>query len=722
MSEESKKTLTPIDGIEIRETPAYQCYRRYMESFFKPEGLKEAIEECRNFYEGRQYRFDADPDMPKPVINICEEGVDKITAKLHEMPIAVEFVADRDDEDLTPLDQYYEFLLSTIKDEESKTICTQNSLIDGTGVLLTLFDSDTEGGSASFKGFIKRVVLNFEDTFWENPYCTEEQDQRYCGYVDRMEVALVRSMVEGKDEEEKKRKQSLIAPDEIMDGSWDTEADSQAVDSELVNVYWRFFRVGGEVFYEMCTKYCNVYECPKPLNPLIRNGQGKKLAEEFRKALEKGEPIEPEKRIPDYAIDFAKHPIFEQAVRETAEDRKLGKRRFTRYPISLYKPYPKPRRIYGRSWVSSVIPEQKTINLENLLPILIMQYHAMPKWRVKPGALRGQRIDNSPNQVIVDYTSLAEGQKGIERIPAGDTTSPQVYELARATAADVRASKGTAQLTAETLGTDSSGLLADKVQHQQDLPLQIPQKRLMAFTREVALTDVMYLRAYVKKEKYYVVRDEAELELEEQYRGMAEEAINSSLARSQPPQQGMMPPQRASLPQVKRVQIMEIGEEAFDADFDVAIITEQGVARSVLSESQHLQSLYQYILAGNADPSLIKALVSVDPALSKKVRQKFRNGMESYELSATQRLTAENERLKSVVEQLMAELEASKRNVNFLAEVNRADRQAFQEETKRQKAINEAIAAGQEAGQPTLSESQVKANNSKGVGGTHFAS
>lgn len=701
-----------MDRQEPKTTTAYDCYRRYKDSFFDQSNLLAVMREARDFYAGRQYKFNTQNDMPKPVMNICREYVEKVSAKILETPCRIEFVSDMEDNALNELDEYYEYLLKNIDNEDAVARMCQNALIDGTGVVITSFDKDTVGSETLFKGFLKRQVISFEDTFWDNPYCEDPQDQLYWGYTFEMEVGAVRDMVEG-DEKTRKSKMELIVPDDFFDSSSSmSEEEYNAIDMKTCSVYVRFFRVDGDVFFEMSTKYCNIFEYPHSLNPKINGSIGKRLMKSFERNVKKQEMGEGEglKDVIDYDMDYAKYTLFEKAVKETNGGRAKRKSKFSRYPVELLRLYPVTNRIYGQSSVSLLIANQKLINLIFLYISLIMQYHAMPKWVVKPDALKGQKITNAPNQMIVDYSPITTGtQWGVTRLGSGDAINSNLIAVGGEVITLTRNLGGFSDIVGDSSTNDTSGYALEQKIRQANITLEQPQRRLWRARESMARTDLMYLRHYVDKAKYFVRRSEGYMDLQNNYRDMAQGVVNMNAS-----QNGTQP---EALPPVKKTLVKEVDSKMFDHDFDVTVESEQGVASSEISRAQHYEKIYQYIFQSTIDADKIKAFIKNDPLFDRKTKQSICGSLDALEVSQLQVKNSQIQQLQQMVTQMQGQLTQAANSINMMNERVKAQQKGFQQATKEMQAVNASLMQGSS---PTKSESEVKSDNAKGKEGGHF--
>ena len=690
---------------KMRETLPYLCWKRYRDTFFRNSNLEEVLKECRDFVAGKHYDTDTINDLPKPVFNICREETEKTTAKLREIQPKVSFVADIDSECLQDLDNFYEYQMKEIDDDDITDRVCRAGWIDGTALSITSFDTDTLGIPSLFKGFLKRQIIPIENTYWENPHCEDEQDQQYWGYFFPMAIKAVKRLVEGKT---KKEIDDLILPESFYENSLYRSMSKSEIDNEMVNVYVRFFRIDNEVFFEMSTRWCDVYEYPHALNPNLNSKIIRLKKKEFFKKLKENE--DDEKDIIDYDFDDPKYTLFTKAIRFNEKDYQKEKSKFYRYPVSMYRPYPIAGSILGESGVALIIANQKIINYTFLLILLIMQSHAMPKILTKPDALGSQTYDNSPNQILVDYTPITSGtQWGITRLSSGDTVNSNLIEIGSTIINLTRNINGFDDLISN-ISNDTSGYAYQQVVKQANLTLAQPQKKLWKYIKNNARTDILYFKFYIPEAKYYVRRSDSEVELNERYREMSQELISQGKIEEIPSDY--------VLPKTNKIQIKTVNSKMFDSDFNVSIEVEQGIASSEISESQHYQQVFQYIASGNLDADKIKLLIQNDPAFSAKTRQRIMASLEALENSQLQIKNQEIAELKGLVENLIANLKVSNNNLNYLKLRDQAKDKALMENINKNKAFFQTYADSQKN---TMTESEVKALNAKGIKGGSFS-
>ena len=695
-----------------KDTIAYEQFRSYNTRFIMPGKILEALKERRRFFRGDQYAEGYGQNSPKPTLNLCQEGVVKIAAKITSTKRHVSFIGDKDDESLDLLDRFYEHQSLKMKRDLTIADATMVALIDGSSVVFTAFDADTIGTEGLYKGFLKDYVAPFEETFWSNPWTNDPQEMRYCGYYLDMEVGAARALIEG-DKNRKEYLSKYVCDERFFNGNAPYDFD-KVTDSDITRVYVRFFFKDGEAYFELSTRYVTLTDHPHALNPDVTEQKIQEAVTKFRESWN-NETVEVDrtKAVRDYETDEARYTLFTDPVNQTHEGHAKVKRKFSRFPVAVCMPYPElPKKcILGRSLVAAIMPNQKLYNYCYLLVTLIMQYHAMPKWLAKPNALGNQKIDNSPNQVLIDYSSIQEvggNGFGITRMSSGDAINSNLIEIGDTIAANTRFILGFANLEANGGNIDSGYEYMQRMK-QVNLPLEIPQLRVWDFCGELAKNDLMYFTHYIDNAKFYTVRSDAELALNENYRRMSQDMINNGKSQ--------LPP-GTRLEKSRRFEVRSIEKGFFDAEFDVAIEVEQGIAGSELTESQHYNQIWTYVAQGNLTADKIRMLIEGDPAISRKTRARFTASLEELETSQLAMKDQQIQALQQAVSELQSYMKFSQQVIQHQQAKQKATEQAAAEQNR---VAAQLLRGKEQAEASAMSESEVKSLNAKGISGGSFS-
>lgn len=678
-------------GTQFAETRAWRAWRKYADGFMSHANVRSVIEERRRFYKGDHYDPGMDANIPKPVMNICFEYVEKVRAKLNETPYAVEFTTLDGSRDLNKMDKFYEYQRSKMDDSDTNAMLIKRALIDGVGCCFTMYDADTYGIKGKYRGYLKRKIVNFENVFFANPYCEEPQDQKYLGFVQKISVEEARNLCEDED------RTKFIVPDD-----WDTSKpyDPEEIDFDTCTLVTRYYRDRkGEVVFELATQYCDLFKKPHHIRPGIDDADN---------GIEDGEE--------DYS-EMSEERITVQTKPERESDAHYRDmlRTFWRYPFSWYRPYPINNTVLGDSVITQLIPIQKQVNFTNMMAMMDFQNHGFAKWVVQEGALAdGETINNDPGQILhVKSTPGTAIGSVIQRIDPSNVSAEQL-NMGNALITLARQVYGFDNLTAENSSSDSSGYALQQIQKQMNLVLEDAQNLLWKYIRENAETDVLFFRDYIDEAYFFTTNMPGQIASQNAKRDMAQNVYDAY--DETPPGAD----ENGQLPNTPERQSFSIKGEEFMQDFDVCVEVTQGVATSQISESQHYSQVFQWISTGNMDASLAKAWVNCDPAFSRKTRENLMSALDAYENSQLQMKQAEIDQLKQYIKQFQSQMQDIQYKVNYQNQELDAYKKASQENAQQNEAITKAMSKELKKYQTGETEGEVKSNNARGMEGSSF--
>jgi len=326
----------------------------------------------------------------------------------------------------------------------------------------------------------------------------------------------------------------------------------------------------------------------------------------------------------------------------------------------------------------------------------------------KPDALQGQEYDNTPNQILIDYSSLtSQGGNGwgITKLGSGDAVNSNLIQVGENLIALTRKIYGFDSIDSDNFSSDTSGYAYSQAIKQMNLILELPQKRLWRYCKECARTDLMFFRHYVDEARYFYSNSDAEAALNEAYRDMNQKLIAAGKTDF---------PSDHVLPATRKVETGTVGQGFFDDDFEVTMEVEQGIAGSELTESQHFNQIWGYVAQGNIPADMLKILIVNDNAISSRTRSKLLASIEELEMGQMAQYREEIERKDQAIAQLESYFNFAKQTIDV-----QRRRQAATERA----AADQARVAGEmlrQHAQP-MSESEVKSLNAKGVSGGSFS-
>lgn len=659
-----------------KTTIAYGCWDRYKNNYLQPNNIQQALTLCREYVRGKQWK-NKRSDIPQPVMNICREYVEKVSCKILGTPYAVNFIGERADNDLHNLDDFYQFQMKQIEDEKFNSIVCKQGLIDGTVFVFTSYDKDTIGIQGEYKGYIQRDLVLFENAFFENPHTEDLQHQRYLGYVKKMEISAVKEMVEG-SARRKKNICDLIVPDD-----YDFANPLDDVDSKECLVITRFFRdKDGEVAFEVATKYADLFEHPHFLNPK-KNKEF--IVEDRDKKKENGEVIT-EKGIDYTDVLPAQYTTFEKPIKQSDSDYRSSLRKFTRYPISSFTPYPVVNEIIGESGVFNLIQQQNIINTKESLSLQIMMIHASPKWLVKGGqdTLKGQKIDNSPNQVLYDYSTYGNGFN-ISRVQSASQITDSINKDIQENIALVKETYGFANINTDNLN-DTSGYAFQQATKQINVPLEQPQKRFWYYIGDNARIDICYFRHYIKEAKYLKSLSLGEVKQQE-----TAQQMNMQMNLLAQPQENEQPKSLQQLldesKPISSVVNGEVNKDMFMYDWQVAVDVCQGIANSEISVSQHVNELAKIFASQQTSADVIEMIIVLDPAIPKNLKAEVQAMLYAQRNSQLAQKDAEIQQYKQTLQQLTQKLQQCSQQIKYQEQRVQAMNQAVKENAKTNQGI-----------------------------------
>ena len=699
-----------LDSKKRKTTRSYKAYDFYKRNFFENSNLEKVLKQCRDYYHGRHYDDSEETiNMPKPTFNLTREATEKVTSKLLNSTPYFIFVADTNEQNCNSIESYYEFLLKKINNKKIRAQVTRRALIDGNGISITSFDSD-EIGKAKLKGFLKRKVILIEDCFFANPYCEDIQDQEYVGFIVPMQIKSVKELVEGKNKEEIKKKCEEIVPEDYYENeNYYKDYDDDALNGKTINVYYRFFRFEGNVFYDIETKYVSLLNHPHSLQPYVNEEIANLKLKDLNKREKENNSLD--KEFVDYDFDPQDYLVPSKVKQEDDTlDFKRKNKKFNLYPVAMFKPFPIEGSILGESYVSLLIANNKIIDYVALLIILIVQTSAMPKWVVKDGALRGQEIGNEPNQILVDYTPIGAGA-GVSRIE-GSAINNSIFTLLNTFIALTKDNYGFANI--ENTSGAKSGYAYEQEVKQGNLMWEQPLRELYQYDNEVAYIDLLYMTFYIDHSYYVKTYSNGELEMNEQYRNLYQDMINSGNASL---------PQGTYLEPLHKSERVEVDSEIFAHEYDIAIDIETGINDSEISEAQYFGEVFQQIATGQIAADKIRAFVENDPRFTNKLKQSISASLKALEVSQLnqkdQQIAQLTSQINAIVSQSNEAMQIYKKANTLMKNRYDALTQSYKENVKFNEDMLKAAQKSNSQNQ-LLSESEVKSKNAKGISGYSF--
>jgi hypothetical protein len=449
----------------------------------------------------------------------------------------------------------------------------------------------------------------------------------------REEVKTVRAMVKDKS------LHPLIQPDNIDVGEWDDQ-QPEIVDSGMVTVYTRFFRIDGEVFFTKETK--NVVLCdPTPLNPYLVYDMTKKLKKKDKsKESDLGLGYGKD-NMEEYELDGQVSANPDGYLEEETEEGYVSRlSKASLYPFVVDVLTPRKNSLYGRSEPEALIPNQKVINLMLAMIAYDTQQQAWSKIITKDGALRGQTINNEPGQLIVDYTP--GNTFGIQRLQ-GNPISGGVMDFIGSLIETTRTMRNASEIfTGDLVSRDLSGTAIAQIQAQAQKPIDDMQKRQWRAQKDCASIRLQFYKLYYDNQEFAYERTNAEMEEQKmaysQFMNMNSE--NPEFDRTQFPEP------------TREVKMIFNGSDYLDLAFDIAVEAGVGTRFSEIMAADTLNTLFLNGGIQNMSPDVLEQYMTLMPESFMPFKADLRVIIKKQQMSENAQLKQAMQQMQMTVKQL----------------------------------------------------------------------
>lgn len=444
--------------------------------------LKETCETCVDFYEGRQWpqATERTKNMPRPVINIVKFILNSKKSNILSSKISMiykpliydELEGEIATEGATAFTNFAEHIKKEIKQEDLDSKAILDGLKKGTYIYHYFWDTEKKTGMAKFDGGLNGQVIDCLSIVFANPKQKDEQKQKWIIIQSRENVETLKKLA--KKNGLSKTEIDLIQADEDEEKNYDGEEQDG---EEYATVLTRYFRKDGEVYYTKSTEKMMVQE-ETPLTPDARkvkleiNDQGK--TNEDDEEMEQDKPV-------------------------------VSEFKMTLYPIVVAPYDEREKSIYGIGEAEQLIPVQKSINFNYAMMQMASQNMGFPKVKVRPNALRGKTITNTPGEVLTDYSPGFDGISYLNP-PAFSNTpltiADKLLEVTRTVTGATEVANG------EVLGANMSGSAIVALQTQAKVPIEDMQKRFWRVHEKIARVWEQFFKGYYRFDTAYVIENE----------------------------------------------------------------------------------------------------------------------------------------------------------------------------------------------------------------------
>lgn len=564
------------------------------------------------FYEGKQWPKPTKntQNLPRPVINftkmICRNKKSAILAKKLRLVYKAENVAA----DVQRFNEFSSYIMKEMKQEALDKQAVDDAVKKGCYCYHYYWDVDAVGKDARYAGALRGERVDPLNVLFANPKETDEQKQKWIIIVSREEVSSVKAKV---DED---LDRDAIHSDESED-KYDTEEQD---DEKMCTVFTRYFRMGGEVYYEKATKSAMINK-PTPLAPDIE------AAMEFL-GFESDEDEATE--------DAPNNSLPDGKGNEALQSEKV---KAPLYPIVFGSYEVREGSIYGIGEIEGLIPNQKAVNFQFAMSLLNAQELAWGKYVVHPQALKGQTINNEPGQVLTDHTGTGNGIKKLQEQSLHGEPTKLATEIIQLTRSVTGASE---VMSGEVVSASMSGAAIAQLQAQASQPIEELADNFRLVKEKQGHVVAQFLKLYYFKEHFSYEREVQKLDQNGQ-------AMMDALGR----------------PMQEKVTLNDTfsSKEFAEVDFDVVAEAVSGTKSSAAGDIQLLEALF------SQGKITFKTFITLypDDALSNK--QELIRMAEKDEESALAQMSAQMEQLKGQLAQYESAFAEQQKTVDSVVSV-----------------------------------------------------
>lgn len=443
--------------------------------------MKETCEQCVDFFEGRQWPAvtERTKNMPRPVINIIKFIVNGKKANILSSKISAVYkpliysqeMSQVATEGATAFTNFATHIRKEIKQEDLDDKAILDGLKKGTYIFHYFWDRESKSGLAKFDGGLNGQIIDPLNIVFANPKQKDEQKQKWIIIQSRENVQTLKKIAENNNITAQEIE--LIEADEDSQKNYDYEEQDG---EEYATVLTKYFRKNGEVYYLKTTKNMIV----QPETPLTPNASDISLnMDEQGKTNEDTEAVD---------IDKPEQTDFKISL----------------YPIVVGDHEEREKSIFGIGEVEQLIPTQKAINFDYAMMQMASQNMGFPKVLMRPRALQGKAITNTPGEIITDYSPNFDGIRYMNP-PAFSTTpltmADKLLEVTRTVTGATEVANG------EVLGKNMSGSAIVALQTQAKVPIEDIQKRFWRVHEKIAKIWEQFFKAYYTFDTQYTVEN-----------------------------------------------------------------------------------------------------------------------------------------------------------------------------------------------------------------------
>ncbi len=401
---------------EENVTELWKRYRQGIE-YQEKIGIRTDIPKYIDFFEGRQWpkATEATKNLPRPVLNIIKMICRNKKSSILSSKSRIIYKSDKKEADVDKFNKFASF----IEKEMGLASIDKNAIDDavkkGSYFYHFYWDLNANGKDANTAGALRCELVDPLNIFFENPCEIDEQKQGWIVIVTRESVNSVKAKAD------KDALVDEIVPDEADNDGYNTKEQESGKLCTLITCY---SRENGRVVCSRATK-TTVVNKPFGVVAVVKT--------------------------------------------ESEKNNALLKMEDELYPIVAGYYEKRDRCIYGLSEVEGLLPNQKAINFIIAMVLLNIQENAWGRYVALPNALNGQKITNTPGQVLIDHSGTGNGIKKLTEQAIHSLPLEVVNVIINLT----RSVSGASEvMTGETIGANMSGAAIAQLQAQAQMPIE----------------------------------------------------------------------------------------------------------------------------------------------------------------------------------------------------------------------------------------------------------
>lgn len=406
-------------------------------------GLSEQIKQNIKYFEGKQWPSptESTKNLPRPVINIVKMICRSKKASILSSPLSIVYKTYTQGTDISKFNSFASELFKEMGQELLDRMAIDSGVKKGSYFYHYYWDKDAVSVTGKRDGSVRCEIIEPTSIFFSTPAQLDEQKQDYILISSTRDIS------------------SLCAAYGLSKDAFKEDAE----DGSDVVLLTRYFRIGGEVYFEQGTKTKILVE-PTPLCPshLLENTENQTQVAQIVKAH--------------------------------------------LYPVVCGYYEKREGSIYGLSEIEGLIPNQKAINFNIAMSLLNAQECAWGKYIALPNALKGQKISNVPGQVLIDHTGTGNGIKRL----SGSSVLEKPLNMSSTLIDITRSISGASELMSGEISAGLSGTAIAQLQSQALLPIEDLRNEFVQVKRKQGLVLAQFMRLYFFDKEFITLKDSGE--------------------------------------------------------------------------------------------------------------------------------------------------------------------------------------------------------------------